>query len=90
MPSLVTLVLPYFSLLRSLWGWSVLFFYTLILTYAFIWWFDNNIIIDDNFDGTHRLNYTHSQFQMKDVGLFKYLLGIEVVQSSSNIVNSER
>lgn len=45
------------------------------------------VITGDELD--ERLNaYVHIQFQMKDLDTLKYVLGIDIAQSTSNIVIS--
>ena len=52
---------------------------------------DDIVIIGSNQDGIQKLKehlFTH--FQTKDLGKFKYFLGIEIAQSSSSVVLSQR
>jgi len=52
---------------------------------------DDNVITSDNQNGITQLKkHFFHHFQTKDLGLLKYFLGIEVAQSNSSIVISQR
>ena len=75
------------------WGWSFCVFtpfsiWPMHLSCCISWQHHHT---GDDLDDIHRLKcHLHSQFQTKDMGLLKYFLGIEVAQSSSSIVISQR
>ena len=49
------------------------------------------VIIDSDQDGIHKLKqHLFSHFQTKDLGKLKYFLGIEIAQSKSSVVMSQR
>ena len=52
----------------------------------------NDIIItDSDHDGIRKLKqHLFSHFQTKDLGKLKYFLGIEIAQSNSSVVMSQR
>ena len=49
------------------------------------------VIIDNDQDGIQKLKqHLFGHFQTKDLGKLKYFLGIEIVQSNSGVVMSQR
>ena len=52
---------------------------------------DDNVITGSDQNGIQKLNqHLFTYFQTKDLGKLKYFLGIEIAQSSSDIVISQR
>ena len=52
---------------------------------------DNTVITGSDQDGIQKLKqYLFTHFQTKDLGKLKYFLGIEIAQSSSGVVISQR
>ena len=52
---------------------------------------DDIVITDSDQDGIRKLKqHFFSHFQTKDLGKLKYFLGIEIAQSNSGIVLSQR
>ena len=52
---------------------------------------DNIVITDSDQEGIQRLKqHLFNHFQTKDLGKLKYFLGLEIAQSSSGVVMSQR
>ena len=51
---------------------------------------DDIIIRGSDQDGIRKLKHLFSHFQTKDLGKLKYFLGIEIAQSKSDVVMSQR
>ena len=58
--------------------------------YLFVY-VDDIVIIGNDQDGVQKLKqHLFNHFQTKYLGKFKYFLGIEIAQSNSNVVMSQR
>ena len=52
---------------------------------------DDIVITDNDHDGIRKLKqHLFSHFQTKDLGKLKYFMGIEIAQSNSGVVKSQR
>ena len=71
---------------------SVFYHHTLSGQCIYLIVYVNNIVItSSDHDGIRKLKqHLFSHFQTKDLGKLKYFLGIEIVQSKSDVVMSQR
>ena len=85
-------VVQEFGMLRSTAGHSVIYHYNSSRQCIYLVVYVDDIVITGNDqDGIQKLKqhlFTH--FQTKDLGKLKYFLGIEIAQSSSGVVLSQR
>ena len=81
-----------FDMIRSIVDHSVFYHYTSIGQCIYlIVYVDDIIVKSSDQDGIQKLKqHLFSHFQTKDLGKLKYFLGIEVAQSNSRVVISQR
>ena len=80
-----------FGMIRSIVDHSVFYHHTSTGGIYLIVYVNDIVITGSDQDGTRKLKqHLFSHFQTKDFGKFKYFLGIEVAQSNSGVVISQR